>query len=321
LADLAARERFEGLPPMPRLASALFGESGWLTAFQDAVTAEGDALADGFLALFAQGDPDTGITDEAARSLRDFAVAGLKAAVAAAARVWDERLADLRARLDVIDAAIAAMIDSDRQQRDRRAELRAERRAVQARIAEIGRGDAHGALVELGLLPNYSLIDTTTALEATLTWEERVGDDADEAPAPDDGADRARTNRARGDRRFHSELREYERSASTALTELAPGNNFYIRGYRHEITGLDIGTPQRPAYRQWRVCQECGYVRTTAAAEDHSPCPRCGNERIGDSSGLHTVLIPTRVTAHDLRDDARIRDDHDDRQRRYYETA
>ncbi|WP_021594076.1 DEAD/DEAH box helicase [Actinomadura welshii] len=323
LADLAARERFDGLPPMPRLASALFGESGWLTAFQDAVLAEGDALAGGFLALFAQGDPETGVTEEAARRLRDFAVTGLKEGIAAATRVWDERLADLRARLDVIDAAIAAMIDSDLQQRNRRGELRAERRAVQARIAEIGRGGAHGTLVELGLLPNYSLIDTSTALEATLTWEERVGDEAGEAPAP---ADRQRTggqrtNRARGDRRFSSELREYERSASTALTELAPGNHFYIRGYRHEITGLDIGTPQRPAYRQWRVCQECGYVRTTAAAEDHGPCPRCGNERIGDRSGLHTVLIPTRVTAHDLRDDARIRDDHDDRQRRYYETA
>ncbi|HEU5026824.1 MAG TPA: DEAD/DEAH box helicase [Spirillospora sp.] len=318
LIDLAARGRFDGLPAMPRLASALFGESGWLTAFQDAALAQGDALADGFLALFSQGDPETGVTEEAARRLRDFAAGGLKETVVAAARVWDERLADLRARLDVIDAAIAAMIDSDRQQRDRRNELRAERRAVQARIGEIGRSDAHGTLVELGLLPNYSLIDTATALEATLTWEERVGDDTGEAPAP---ADRQRTDRARGDRRFHSELREYERSASLALTELAPGNHFYIRGYRHEVTGLDIGTPQRPAYQQWRVCQECGYVRTTAAAEDHGPCPRCGNERIGDSSGLHTVLVPTRVTAHDLRDDARIRDDHDDRQRRYYETA
>ncbi|WP_433472783.1 DEAD/DEAH box helicase [Spirillospora sp. CA-142024] len=318
LVDLAARDRFEGLPPMPRVASALFGDSGWLPAFQDAVLSRGEALADGFLALFAQGDPETGVTEDAARRLRDFAATGLKASVDAAARAWDERLADLRARLEVIDAAIAEMIDSDRQQRDRRNELRAERRAVQARIGEIGRADAHGALVELGLLPNYSLIDSATALEATITWEERVGDDTGEVPAP---ADRQRTDRARGDRRYHSELREYERSASLALTELAPGNHFYIRGYRHEVTGLDIGTPQRPAYQQWRVCQECGYVRTTAAREDHSPCPRCGNERIGDSSGLHTVLVPTRVTAHDLRDDARIRDDHDERQRRFYETA
>ncbi|MES9539948.1 DEAD/DEAH box helicase [Actinomadura sp. NPDC000600] len=316
LVDLAARGRFEGLRPMPRVASALFGDSGWLPAFQDAVLSRGEALADRFLALFAQGDPETGVTEDAALRLRDFAATGLKESVDTAARTWEERLADLRARLEVIDAAIADLIDSDRQQRDRRGELRAERRAVQARIRDIGRADAHGALVELGLLPNYSLIDSATALEATITWEERVGDETGEAPA-----DRQRTDRVRGDRRFHGELREYERSASLALTELAPGNHFYIRGYRHEVTGLDIGTPQRPAYRQWRVCQECGYVRTTAAREDHSPCQRCGNERIGDSSGLHTVLVPTRVTAHDLRDDARIRDDHDERQRRFYETA
>lgn len=320
LADLAARERLGGVLPMPRLASALFGESGWLASFEDAALARGATLADDFLALFAQGDAETGVTEEAAARLRDFAVAGLKDAIATAGRIWEERLADLRARLEVIDAAIGEMIESDAQQRNRRNELRAERRAVQARIGEIGRSDAHGTLVELGLLPNYSLIDTPTSLEATLTWEERVSDDA--ADVPDgQGADRHRGDRPRGDRRFHSELREYERSASLALTELAPGNHFYIRGYRHEVTGLDIGSPQRPTYRQWRVCQECGYVRTTAAAEDHSPCPRCGNERIGDSSGLHTVLIPTRVTAHDLRDDARIRDDHDERQRKYYETA
>jgi hypothetical protein len=51
----------------------------------------------------------TGVTEEAARRDRDFAATGLKDIIAAAARVWGERLADLRARLDVIDAAIAAM--------------------------------------------------------------------------------------------------------------------------------------------------------------------------------------------------------------------
>ncbi|WP_322769805.1 hypothetical protein, partial [Frankia sp. Cr1] len=74
----------------------------------------------------------------------------------------------------------------------RRVALRAERRAVTRRIAEIGKASAHGTLVESGLLPNYALIDTRTALEATLAWEDRSGED---------------------NRVFHSELREYSRPA------------------------------------------------------------------------------------------------------------
>lgn len=330
LVDLAARDRLPGVLPLPRLASVLFGASGWLEAFVSAAVQDGAALADGFLALFGAATPDagdsgdfddSGITADAEAQLRRFAVAGLKQAAAKAAETWDERLADLRSRLEIIDAAVGAMVESDPAQRARRDELRAERGAVQNRIGEIGRSDAHGTLVELGLLPNYSLIDTRTALEATLTWEERVGDgvlDGAVDGAADDGEARPR---AGGDRRFHSELREYERSAAIALTELAPGNSFYIRGYRHEVSGLDIGSRRRSAIQRWRICQDCGFVRTTAAVEDTGPCPRCRNPQIGDSSALHNVLVPTRVTAHDLRDDARIRDDRDERQRRYYETA
>ena len=170
---------------------------------------------------------------------------------------------------------------------------------MQRRIGEIGRADAHGALVDLGLLPNYSLIDLPTTLEATLTWQEE----------------------AEGGKQYHSDLREYQRQARSALTELAPGNHYYIQGYRHDISGLDIGSKTRPAWEQWRVCQLCGFVRDGIAAQNVTRCPRCENPRIGDASALHNVLKPTRVTSHDRRDDARIADDDDDRQRTYYDTA
>ena len=122
------------------------------------------------------------------------------------------------------------------------------------RIGEIGRTDAHGALVDLGLLPNYSLIDVSTTLEATLTWQE------------DDGQD--------GAKRYHSELREYTRPARQALTELAPGNHFYIRGYRHDVTGLDIGTPRpgRPGSTGGSA-RTAGYVREGLDAAGRQPLP------------------------------------------------
>ncbi|MEV4322374.1 DEAD/DEAH box helicase [Microbispora rosea] len=294
LVDLCARDRLSGVRALPRRASALFGETGWLAGFTTAALASGVTLAEGFLELF--GDA---VSEAAAAELRGFATGGLKETVEEAERVWNRRLDDLRERLNVIDAAAETLVESDPSQQAIKRSLAAERRAVARLISEIGGHNAQGALVELGLLPNYSLIDAATTLEATITWDEEVP----------------------GGRRYHSEVREYKRPARLALTELAPDNSFYMRGYQHRVSGLDIGTSSRPAWEEWRVCPGCGHVRTFRAAEDTSPCPRCDSRQIGELGSLHKVLRPTRVTAHDRRDDVQIRDDSDDRRRRYYETA
>ena len=295
LVDLAARGRFSSVLPIPRRASVLFGDTGWLNRLRDAALAGGAALADAFLALFpAYLDP------AAAAELRDFAAAGLKDKVREAEDTWNRRLEDLRDRISAIAEAVAVLVPSDPVQAAQIRELNAERRGVQKQIGAISRTDAHGALTELGLLPNYSLIDVPTTLEATLTWQ-------------DEGKD--------GNKVYLGELREYNRSARRALFELAPGNHFYIQGYHHKITGLDIGRPSRPLWEHWRICSDCGYVREELASSDTSPCPRCDNTQLGDASALHKVLRPSRVTSHDRRDDARISDDSDDRDRQFYERA
>ncbi|GAB0102556.1 DEAD/DEAH box helicase [Nocardia sp. JMUB6875] len=292
LVDLAARDRLPGVLPLPRRASALFGETGWLAVFVPAALSSG--AVEPFLDLFG----DT-VSAGAANDLRAFAAFGLADAVREAEESWEERLADLRERLHLIDTAMETSQD-DEDNRVVKRSMKAERKAITKRLNEIGSQNAQSALVELGLLPNYSLIDTATTLEATITWDEDT---------------------PKGDREYHSEVREYRRPARAALTELAPGNTFYMRGYQHEITGMDVGTPNRQAWEYWRVCPECGYVRTSQAVENTSPCPRCNAGEIGDADALHKVLRPTRVTAHDRRDDVRIRDDQDDRKRRYYETV
>ncbi|PSK99013.1 uncharacterized protein DUF1998 [Murinocardiopsis flavida] len=298
LVDSAARGLLADVLPLPGRATSLFGESGWLPAFGAAAQAHGTALVERFLALFGgAGEP---VSVEAATHLRDFAQVGIKEELAAAENTWHDRLSDLRARIDVLDTAAGALIDSDPEQFRRKRELRAERKAVAKRIREIGRTTAHSALVELGVLPNYSLTDTPTFLEATVFWNDRTDD---------------------GDRHYESVIYEHGRPARRALTELAPGNDFYVLGYRHSVNGLDIGAPTSPAYRSWRICPQCGYARTTGAAADTSPCPRCKSGHIGDQSALHRVLEPTRVYSRDRREDARISDDRDERRRVYYEVA
>ena len=145
LVDLAARGRFAGILPMPRRASVLFGETGWLNRLRDAALADGAALAEAFLALFpAHLDP------AAADELRDFAAAGLKDKVRDAEDTWNRRLEDLRDRITAIDEAVAVLVPSDPVQAAQIRELNAERRGVQKQIGVISRTDAHGALTELG---------------------------------------------------------------------------------------------------------------------------------------------------------------------------
>lgn len=295
LIDLAARDRLTDVAPMPRLASVLFGDSGWLNDLVTTALAEGERLVADFLNLFAGA-----VDDGAANELTTFATDGIAAAIAEFVESWEDRLAGLRRRKEAINAAMAGLIASDPSQARELRVLRAERKAVGDRLADIGGASAHATMVEFGLLPNYSLIDSRIVLDATLTWEESTND---------------------GDRRFGGELREYSRPARTALVELAPGNTYYVRGYRHTIDGLEIGRPDRPLYERWRICPSCGYVRTTNAVADTSNCLRCKTPAIADAGCLHYVLRPTVVRSRDRREDARIRDDTDERTQRRYTTT
>ncbi|MGW4786734.1 DEAD/DEAH box helicase [Streptomyces sp. NPDC004230] len=296
LLDLAAAGRLvraDGivLRAMPHKAPRLFGPSGYLADLVDLALAQGEELVDGFLELFP-----TGVSDQAQDDLRTYATHGLRAAVEEAEREWFRSQQALRARLKEIDEAHDELHDSDPDQARQKAELDAERRGVGRRLMNLGDTAAQTALCDLGLLPNYALIDTTTVLSATLYGENETD------PT-----------------KYTSDTYAYERPRRIALEELAPGNTFYVNGYKHEISGLEIATGGRQEWRTWRVCPGCGYVRTENAAEDRSPCPRCKTAHIADDgSCLFQVVEPATVTSRDKREDARIRDDKDDRDRRTY---
>ncbi|WP_163508973.1 DEAD/DEAH box helicase [Fodinicola acaciae] len=299
LLDLAARGRLirgDGIPlrALPSHAPALFGPSGYLRDLVELAVAQGDRLVEDFLGLFP-----TGVTDEAKADLHAFATRGLRGKVEEAERAWRDAEEVLRTRLKLIDEAHDELHDSDPEQLQQKKELDGERRAVSKKLTGLGLTLAQNAMCDLGLLPNYALIDAVTTLNATLYWPE--------------------VNERTGKNWYTSALRSYSRPQRFALSELAPGNTFYVNGYKHEIGGLEIGTAARPQWRNWRFCQDCGYVRTENAVDDRSPCPRCNSTRIADDgSCLHKVVEPSIVTSRDKREDARIGDDRDDRDQRLF---
>ncbi|MEV4173844.1 DEAD/DEAH box helicase [Nonomuraea sp. NPDC049709] len=300
LLDLAAAGRLvraDGivLRALPHKAPRLFGPSGYLVDLVDLALAQGEELAEGFLELFP-----TGVNDPAKADLRAYATHGLRAAVEEAGREWFRGQQALRARLREIDEAHDELHDSDRDQAVQKAELDAERRGIGRHLMNLGETSAQTALCDLGLLPNYALIDSATVLSATLYGEDGVDPTTGKAI-------------------YTSDTYAYERPRRIALEELAPGNTFYVNGYKHQVSGLEIVTGGQQEWRYWRVCPGCGYVRTENAKGDRSECPRCKAAHIADDgSCLFQVVEPATVTSRDRREDARIRDDKDNRDRRFY---
>ncbi|MER5981666.1 DEAD/DEAH box helicase [Streptomyces sp. NPDC001787] len=298
LLDLAARGRLlreDGRPlaALSRRVDELFGPSGYLADFTDAALAHGEELVADFLALFP-----TGVSDTAKAELEKYAVRGIRSAIEKAEREWERENQKLRTRIRTIRSAIDELKDGDDEQADTKAELEAELGAISKQGATRQRQPAQTVLCDLGLLPNYALIDATTTLDATVFWPEGT--------TPE------------GRPRYKSKSFSYGRPRGFALSELAPGNTFYAEGYKHRITGIDIVTGRDQDWRHWRFCPSCGYVRTENAENDITPCPRCGETGIADSGSLWQIVQPSVVTARDKREDARIGDESDDRDRRFY---
>src|SRR5690606_24271950 len=114
-------------------------------------------------------------------------------------------------------------------------------------------------LEEMGLLPNYTLLDDGVTLVATL-WQR-----------DDDG-------------NYETTEATYTRGARMALTELAPGNAFYVAGHRHLIDALDIGAASEPLYEQWRLCPDCDFGTIDVEGQPLATCPRCNSAGIADAS-------------------------------------
>lgn len=322
LVDLTARGRIEGVIPLPDRVTALFGRTGWLRTFGRAVAGRMD-LVEEFLCLFPDipGVRDSGVTREARKKLRRYAEKGLLDALVAAEDAWEAERTELLDRRAMINEAADALQDTVEDEAREKRNLEREARGVSSRLGAMGKSSAQGFLVEQGLLPNYTLVEGGVRLEASLTHKEPPLRQRNLPAEAEDG-------KAAATARWRTELRPYDRPAEAALSELAPGNTYYVRGYRHKIDGFDLGPRSDRsengiprAVRYWRICQDCGHVRTENAEQDTSACPRCGGAGIGGRSALRTVIVPRKVTSRDKRDDARIIDDHDSRSSHNYTIA
>ena len=142
-----------------------------------------------------------------------------------------------------------------------------------------------------GVLPNYTLLDDSVSLDVGLSWK-----DADT-------------------QEFVTETRTYNRGASVALSEYAPGATFYAQGMEILIDAVDLG-PQQSHIQKWQVCPRCGWIKTdVGAATAVQNCLRCGTAAIADMGQVLDVVVMKKVSAEVRRDEAAISDRRDNRVR------
>lgn len=162
------------------------------------------------------------------------------------------------------------------------------------------------ALERFGLLPNFTLLDDAVEFDlAVSSFNEEV-------------------------QKFETETYSYSRGVSSALTELAPGNTFYVQGVGAQVDSVELGE-HHSALTQWRLCPGCSYSEATGAvlssdeevavaAPGVGACPECGSKNFADRNQLVDVVEMTKVYATVDASRSAINDITDDRTSMRFQT-
>lgn len=175
--------------------------------------------------------------------------------------------------------------------------LKAEKRALSGAIYNINRRNTIEYLTNQGILPNYAFPETGVRINAQII---------------------SKVDDANGGARYRiEEFGEIVRPASSAITELAPGNVFYSQGHKLEAQGLEIFTGD--AYEVWRFCSNCDTLKLDVdVPKDENLCPKCKHNSWGSLANKKILVKLNGVLSVNDRDGSKINDSSDDRERKFY---
>lgn len=286
--------------PHPQKATAALGSADKGTFLGDLI-AEASDHAEQYLAQFLAQYGEL-LADSTVESLKTWATpqndgesSPMARHLIRAARLWEQDVAELEARRKEIDSQLPELEERAKSNAAKADDLQAPKTAyatlklISFQLHEL-RGDYWiSVLEEYGVLPNYTLLDDSVSLDVGLTWR-----DVD-------------TNE------FLTDSISYQRGASIALTELAPGATFYAQGLQVKIDAVDLG-PQQSHIQKWQMCPSCGWANTEVDAKGPvTACARCGTGAIADVSQTFDVVVMKKVSAEVRRDEAGIGDRSDNR--------
>lgn len=171
------------------------------------------------------------------------------------------------------------------------AQMKAERKGLRSLIDEINSKPTLNFLTDEGLIPNYAFPEEGVTLRSIILRKAEVDDE--------------------GGKTKKQEF-EHVRPAEAAITELAPGNSFYVEGRKLTIDQVSI---DKDEYESWHFCRSCSHLEpVTTVSEQYTECPRCHCQAWRDTSLTQQMLKMRQVfvTAWDKK--VRNLDQKDDRE-------
>jgi DEAD/DEAH box helicase domain-containing protein len=177
-------------------------------------------------------------------------------------------------------------------------ELDAERRALANVVRSINGKDVFNFLSDEGLLPNYAFPESGIILKAVLYRREDAAEGAEPQP-----------------KKYEKMVYEYSRSASAAISEFAPSNNFYVDGRKLKVNQVDLTSAQ---VAKWRLCPNCSHAQLEEAGRNVAACPECGSPAWSDSGQVRSMLKVQMVYSNMDYTKSLIGDESDDRQATFY---
>ena len=262
-----------------------------LETFCDALAGELSEQSRDYLTTFLHGDDALDGDDEPRLSLRFRMVNRFH-------EIAKERKA-LRADVDALGRRIQVLkrAPEDEATTKEIKQLTRERGGLQGLLRKLNGRETFNFLTDEGLLPNYAFPEAGVTLKSVIYRSQ----EQDEEDAGEQGDER--------------DVYEYVRPAASALSELAPENEFYAGGNRVSIDRIDLRVS---SIETWRLCPSCDHCERVDVTDDHVACPRCGDVMWSDA-GQRREMLPLRMvhaTTSDRR--ARILDERDDREPLFY---
>lgn len=177
-------------------------------------------------------------------------------------------------------------------------ELKHEESALLNVLKELGNKDVFNFLSDEGLLPNYAFPEAGIVLKAIL-WRKDENEELSE--------------HKRG--KYEKTVYEYSRGASSAISEFAPNNSFYVDGRKLKIDQIDMTTA---ITAPWRLCPSCSHAQIEEAGKNTACCPQCGSPAWADAGQVRNMLKVQLVYSNMDYKASTIGDDSEDRMTVFY---
>jgi DEAD/DEAH box helicase domain-containing protein len=277
------------------------GKAGFPYDFFKFIEANLESLLAGFLIMFKPEE----LTQESRQTLERFARGdgsgdgGLTHKILTRLSGLAEDREDLRNRLQKVGRAIRKNRDTtarDEALDGELDELKQSRDGIHEMLKQINGKLTLNFFTDEGLLPNYAFPEEGVELRSVILKKR-------EKPKPDEG-------------KYQAVTFEYVRPGASAITELAPGNVFYVEGRRLKIDQVVVN---ESTLQKWHFCDSCSYMSLVDdSAPPRSECPSCESPNWADASLKRDLVRLRQVVSTSFDRSSRSHDDKDEREPAFY---